>query len=95
MGLFHLIVCSPLFTADRAGTRRQEPIQKQWRSAAHWLALHGFFSLLSNSTHTHQPRGGTAHSELYPPTSTTYYENVPEAKIGGNIFLAEVFFLPN
>lgn len=54
----------------------------------------GFFdSLLSYSTHNHQPRDGTAHSRLYPPTSITDRENasgLPTGQAGGNIFSVEV-----
>jgi hypothetical protein len=31
----------------KAGTWRQELMQRLWRGAAYWLAPHGFFSLLS------------------------------------------------
>lgn len=44
----------------------QELTQKSWRSAAFSLALHSLLSLLLNSTHDHQSRGGTTHSELHP-----------------------------
>lgn len=58
-------------------------MEKPWGSAAHCLALHDLLRLLSKSAHAHQPRGGTAPSELCPPTSITNYKNVPQAKIDG------------
>jgi hypothetical protein len=94
MGLFPLTVYNPSSKEDRAETRRQELMKKPWDSVAHWLALHGLLSLLSNNTHAHQPKGDTAHSELCPPTSNTNYKSVPQAKIDGSIFLVEFFFLP-
>jgi hypothetical protein len=33
--------------SNRAGTWRQELMQRPWRSAAYWLAPHGLLSLLS------------------------------------------------
>lgn len=36
---------------------------------------HGFFSLLSNTTHDYQPRGGTTHSGVAPPKSINNQEN--------------------
>ena len=54
--------------SNKAGTWRQELMERPWRNAAYWLAPHGLLSLLSYSTQDHQPRSGTAHSALYPFT---------------------------
>ena len=34
-------------SSNRAGTWRQKLMQRSWRGAAYWLALHGLISLLS------------------------------------------------
>ena len=46
-----------------------------WRDAAHWLAPRGLLSLLSYRTQDHQPRSGTTHNRLAPPTSIANQEN--------------------
>ena len=53
--------------SNRAGTWRQELMQRPWRGAAHWLALHGLLNLISYKTQDHHPKDDTAHSELSPP----------------------------
>jgi hypothetical protein len=58
---------------------------------------YGFFvSLLSYSTHNHQPRDGTAHGGLYPPTSIIDEENAYGLPIGqaGGAFSQLKFPLP-
>jgi hypothetical protein len=45
-------------------------MQRQWRSAAYWLAPYGLLSLLPYRTQD-QPKAGTTHNELGPPTSIT------------------------
>ena len=47
--------------SNRAGSWRQELMQRPWRGATYRFALHGLFSLLSYRTQDHQPRDG-------PPT---------------------------
>ena len=61
---------SPSLKQVRAGTWRQELMQKPWRGAAYWLALHGLLSLLSYRTQDHQPRDGPTHNGLGPPPVT-------------------------
>ena len=39
--------------STRAGTWRQELMQRPWKDAAYWLAHHGLFSLLSYRTQDH------------------------------------------
>ena len=51
-------------TQNRTGTWRQELMQRPWRGAAYWLALHGLLSLLSHRTQGHQPRDGAIHNGL-------------------------------
>ena len=41
----------------KAGSWRQELMQKPWRSAAYWLASRGFLSWLSDTVQGHLPRG--------------------------------------
>jgi hypothetical protein len=50
---------------------------------------HGLFSLLSYRTQDHQPRDGTTHNVLGPPTSIINQENGPTDLPTGN--LMEVF----
>jgi len=54
--------------SHRAGTWRQELIQRPWKVAAYWLASPGLLSLLSYRTQDYQPRDGTTHNMLGPPT---------------------------
>jgi hypothetical protein len=43
-------------------------MQRPWKNAVHYLAVHGLFSLLSYYTiQDHLPKGGTVPSELSSP----------------------------
>ena len=42
--------------SSRAGTWRQEQMQRPWRGAAYWFAPHGLLSPLSYRTQDHQLR---------------------------------------
>ena len=53
--------------SHRAGTWRQELMQRPWRNAASRLASPGLLSLLSYRTQDYQPRDGTTHNGLGPP----------------------------
>jgi len=53
--------------SHRAGSRRQELMQRPWRDVTHWLASPGLLSLLSYRTQDHQPRDVTTHNGLGPP----------------------------
>ena len=50
------------YNSQRAGTWRQELMQRSWRGAAYWLASPGLLSLLAYRTQDYQPRDGTTHS---------------------------------
>jgi hypothetical protein len=50
--------------SSRAGTWRQELMQRPWRSTANWLPFHGLLNLLSYTTQDYQPRDGTTHHGL-------------------------------
>jgi hypothetical protein len=48
--------------SHRAGTWRQELIQRLWRDVTYWLVSPGVISLLSYRTQDCQPRDGTTHN---------------------------------
>ena len=48
-------------SSQRAGTWRQELMQRPWRDVFYWLASPGLFSLLSYRTQDYHPRDGTTH----------------------------------
>ena len=52
--------------SHKAGTWRQEPMQRSWRDAASWLASPGLLSLLSYRTQDYQPRDSTTHKGASP-----------------------------
>ena len=55
----------------RAGTWRQELMQRPWGVAAYWLAPHGLLSLLSYKTQDQQAMNGTTHNGLGSPLPIT------------------------
>ena len=57
--------------SNRAGTRRQELMQRPWMDVAYWLALNGLPSLCSCKAQDRQPRGSTTHNRVDPPSSIT------------------------
>ena len=61
--------------SSRVGTWRQELMQRPWRGAACWLAPPGLLSLLCYRPQDHQPRDGTTHNVLDPPSLITNWEN--------------------
>lgn len=71
-----------------AGRGRQETQIR--RNAPYWFYSHDFFILLCIAPYFYyQPRGGTAHTELYSPISIINQENVPQ----GPSNLVGIFFL--
>jgi hypothetical protein len=52
--------------SDRAGTQRQDLIERPWKGAAYWLARHGWFCLLSYGIQDHRTRDGPTHNGLDP-----------------------------
>ena len=58
--------------SNRAGSWRQELMQRPWRSAAYWFASHGLLSLLSY-------RIGTTYHGLGPPPSFSLITNLENA----------------
>ena len=60
--------------SHRAGTWRQELVQRPWRSTLYWPASPDLLSLLSYRTQN-QTRGGTTHNGLDHPKSFTNYDN--------------------
>ena len=57
--------------SNKAGTWRQELMQRPWKGAAYWLAPHGLLSLLSNRPQHNQPRDGTTYNRLALPHGIT------------------------
>jgi hypothetical protein len=51
----------------RAGTWRQELMQKPWRDATYGLAPYDLHNLLSYRTYNHQTRDSITHNGLSPP----------------------------
>jgi hypothetical protein len=45
--------------SGRAGTKRQELMQKPWKGVTYWHVPHVLLSLLSYRTQDHQSRGST------------------------------------
>jgi hypothetical protein len=76
---------SQVRNSNRAGTWRQELMQRPWRGAAYWLAPHGLLSLLCYRTQDHQPRDTTTHIGLGPPSLIT--EKMPYSWISWRHFL--------
>ena len=52
--------------SHRAGTWRQELMQRPWRDVPYWLASPGLLSLLSYRTQDYQPRDDTTHNGSSP-----------------------------
>jgi hypothetical protein len=46
----------------RAGTWRQELMQRPWRDVTYWIASPGLLSFLSYRTQNYQPGDGTTHN---------------------------------
>lgn len=59
----------------KKGAWMQEPKQRSWRTAASWLALHVFISLLPYTTQDHLPDCSTIHNWLGSSTSISSQEN--------------------
>jgi hypothetical protein len=57
--------------SNKVGTQRQKLMQRPWNSVAHWLSLHGLFSLLSSRIQVSKSRDCTTHNELCTPLSIT------------------------
>ena len=60
----------------RAGTWKQELMQRPWRGAAYWLVPHGMINLCSYRTQDHQPRDGPSHNGLSSFVPSINQENV-------------------
>jgi hypothetical protein len=70
--------------SNRAGTWRQELMQRPWRGAAYWLAPHLLLNLLSYRTQDHLPRSGPTHNHT-PHRSLV--KKMPYSQILGRHFL--------
>jgi hypothetical protein len=77
--------------SHRAGTWRQELMQRPWRDVLYWLASPGLLSLLSYRTQDHQPRDGTTHNGPSHPRSLI--EKMPYSWISWRHFLKGGSFL--
>jgi hypothetical protein len=61
--------------SHRAGTWRQELMQRPWRDVTYWLASSVLLNLLSSRTQDYQPRDGTTHNGMGLPTLIMNLEN--------------------
>ena len=75
----------------RAGTWRQELIQRPWRNAAYLSVSPGLLSLLSYRTQDYQPRDGTTHHGPSHPLSLI--KKMPYSWISWRHFLKRGSFL--
>jgi hypothetical protein len=69
--IFFCVVCfitkgSPYRNSQRAGTWKQEVIQRPSKGVSYWLASPGLLSLLSYRTQDYHPRDGTTHNGPSP-----------------------------
>jgi hypothetical protein len=62
---------SPFTTKVRAGTWKQELMQRPERGAAYWRTPRGLLSLLSYRPQDHQSRDSNTHNELGLPSLIT------------------------
>lgn len=61
------LTSQPITVGGRAGTLRQELVQRPWKAAANWLVLHFLLRLLSYTIQELLPRsGGAVPSKLGP-----------------------------
>jgi len=73
------------WNSHRAGTWRQELMQRPWWGAAYWIASPDLLNLLSYRTQNYQPRDGTTHNAPPPEPLITNWEN------GSQLELMKVF----
>ena len=64
--------------SNKAGTWRQELIQKPWRSATYWLASPWLAQPAFLQNLDHQPRDGTIHNSLAFALSIINLRNAPQ-----------------
>lgn len=72
------LLTTPQFIKDSKGKNsyRAKPGGRGWWRGHEELLLTDLISLLSDGAQNHQPRGGTTHNGLHPPTSSTNWGNV-------------------
>jgi hypothetical protein len=63
--------------SHKAGTWRQELMQRPWRGAVYWIASPGLLSLLSYRTQEYQPRDGTTYQWTRPSYPWSLIEKMP------------------
>jgi hypothetical protein len=66
--------------------------RRPWRGGAYSYALPGLLSLLSYRTQDHQPRVGTAHNELSPPTPVIHQVDALPANLVWTFSLLRIPF---
>jgi len=67
-------------------------MQRPWRDVTYWLAPPGLLSLLSYRTQDHQPRNGTTHNGLGPPTLYHWLRKCLTAGSHGGVSSREASF---
>lgn len=65
---------------SQGGKIKQKLKRRPWGKAACWFVPHDLLNLLSYSIQAYPSKGGTAHGDIGPSTSTVDQEHAPQAR---------------